>query len=496
MGWGVLGGAGVGTAAGVVCVAGPSGRERSARAAAVTATVEAPRAGTSAPPPAGATAPVRRLPAPLPGGTARRSTPTVLTAAGAVLVVLALAFGVVGVLTVRARAGAVDDLAGRDEPLSVAAQEIYRALSDADATATAAFLAGGLEPAAERQRYRSDVAAAEANLSAATANARGSQASLDALARISAALPVYTGLVETARADNRQGLPVGAAYLREASGLMRSTLLPAAAQLYDAESARLRHDEDRASGLPYAQLALGLVLLAVLAVVQRLVFRRTNRLLNAGLVAATAAVLGSLGWVGVALSGASSHLSEARRDGSAQVDVLARARIAALRARSDENLTLVARGGGKVFEDDFAAQLTRLVGTDGRDGRAGDGGLVGQARRQAPDPDWLAVADAAHRDAGAWLAAHKQVRDRDGQGRYTEAVALATGTSPDGEAARFGRLDAGLGRAIRHGQEEFSAGARRAGRSLSGVDVGMGVLALAAAAAVVVGVGQRLREYR
>jgi len=35
--------------------------------------------------------------------------------------------------------------------------------------------------------------------------------------------PIYAGEIETARADNRQGFPLGAAYLREASGLMRST---------------------------------------------------------------------------------------------------------------------------------------------------------------------------------------------------------------------------------------------------------------------------------
>lgn len=413
-----------------------------------------------------------------------------LTLAGVVLVVLSLAFAVVGFTTVRARAGAVTDLATRDEPLAVAAQEIYRSLSDADATATAAFLAGGVEPAEARQRYLSDIATAEASLSTATANAGGSQTSLDALAQISANLPVYTGLVETARADNRQGLPVGAAYLREASGLMRSALLPAAAQLYDAEAARLRHDEDRATGVPYAQLALGLVLLAALVATQRFVFRRTNRLFNVGLVAATAAVLASIGWVGVALSATSSHLSDARRDGSAQVDVLARARLAALRARSDENLTLVARGGGKAFEDDFAAQRTLLVGRDG------SGGLLGRARARATDGTGRSAADAAGRDAAAWLTAHDTVRGLDRGGRYTDAVALTIGTAPDSAARAYGRLDDDLGRGIRHGQDRFATATGRADRPLSGVDVGLAVLALAATAAVVFGVGQRLREYR
>ena len=68
---------------------------------------------------------------------------------------------------------------------------------------------------------------------------------------MSTQLPVYTGLVETARVYNRQGLPLGAAYLREASGLMRDKLLPAAKQLYRTETGRLADDRDGAAGFPW-----------------------------------------------------------------------------------------------------------------------------------------------------------------------------------------------------------------------------------------------------
>ena len=69
-------------------------------------------------------------------------------------------------------------------------------------------------------------------------------------------LPVYTGEVETARADNRLGLPLGAAYLREASSLMRGTLLPAARDVSAQADAQLAADSGRATGLPLAVLLL------------------------------------------------------------------------------------------------------------------------------------------------------------------------------------------------------------------------------------------------
>src|SRR5690348_2910864 len=82
-----------------------------------------------------------------------RTTPGVLGALALLVVVVGLAAGVFSAVSVQRRATALDDLAARSGPLSVAAQEIYRSLSDADATAAGAFLAGGLEPTDVRQRY-------------------------------------------------------------------------------------------------------------------------------------------------------------------------------------------------------------------------------------------------------------------------------------------------------------------------------------------------------
>src|SRR5260370_18073455 len=70
------------------------------------------------------------------------------------------------------------------------------------------------------------------------------------LAALSAGLPVYAGEVGTAVADNRLGLPLGAAYLREASALLRGTLLPAASDIYTKESGLLTSASPQATGLP------------------------------------------------------------------------------------------------------------------------------------------------------------------------------------------------------------------------------------------------------
>src|SRR5438034_1769482 len=199
------------------------------------------------------TAPSPRVPAAervRPGGrvAARaRSTPGRLTALMLLLAVLGLLAGTAGVVGVMQRSARVDGVRNGSGPLTVQAQQLYRSLSDADATVAAAFLSNGIEPAALRQRYQDDIAAASAALSAVTA---GAGTDRDSVARLAAQLPVYTGLIDTARTYNRLGRPLGAAYLREASGLMRTELLPAAQRLYAAETGQLRADRTGGASFP------------------------------------------------------------------------------------------------------------------------------------------------------------------------------------------------------------------------------------------------------
>ena len=58
-----------------------------------------------------------------------------------------------GAWTVIQHASAAQDVVSTSEPLSLSAQQMYRSLSDADVTATTAFLAGPDEPLPARQRY-------------------------------------------------------------------------------------------------------------------------------------------------------------------------------------------------------------------------------------------------------------------------------------------------------------------------------------------------------
>jgi hypothetical protein len=446
--------------------------------AANTAVIPIPEANVSARPP------VTRWPR-LPAMA--RTPPAKLGLLLAGLLCLTVIWGAAAAWTVAARASAENNIVGVSEPLALDAQQIYRSLSDADATEAAAFLSGGLEPVPLRDRYQADIANAALRLEAATAAAGSSRAG-SVLATLTTELPVYAGLVETARADNRLGLPLGAAYLRQASALMRTTMLPAARELYAQENAQLAAANGQATAFPYLVMVVAVITGFVLVWSQLWLTRRTNRIFSPGLLLASVAGLATLIWLVISLSLAAAHTVTARDHGSTPVEALARADIAALQAHADESLTLIDRAGDDSFQQDFLTMQKELG--------PGLGTLLGTAATVAQGSPGGPAAAAAARSAPYWFAVHRQVRTLDDSGKYLPAVQLATGSSSRSSGVLFGRVDAALTRAIGADQAAFRAGAEAAQGDLADLEAGVIVLSLVMAAACVRGITRRLEEYR
>ncbi|MEU6127281.1 hypothetical protein, partial [Streptomyces sp. NPDC047123] len=417
---------------------------------------------------------------------------------GAVLALLVVAFGAVTTWQMTERAAAADDVLHRSQPLSADAAAIYRSLADANTAASSGFLAGGQEPAAVRARYERDIERASDKLAKAASNAGSDSSSAASVGKLNKLLPEYTGLIERARANNRQGLPLGGAYLRYANDTMQSEMLPAAEKLYKAENERLGSDYDSAKPYPWFAIALGVLALAALAWAQHRNYRRTNRVFNHGLIAATAAAGVVLLWLVVGHSFARSGLGDSYDDGVRSLNVLNDARISSLKARGNENLTLVSRGAettdvGGTSEDTFdvayRAQMKQLGGADS--------GLLGKAAALADDPDGKQPVAEAAKNVGVWKDRHQVARSSDDSGDYQGALDKVIGAKddePTGEC--FDNVDAALDRALAHEQREFQQAAKDGRGAMSGLPVGAAVLAVLAAAGAVLGIGRRLSEYR
>ncbi|MFE3881336.1 hypothetical protein ACFXPQ_00130 [Streptomyces lydicus] len=437
---------------------------------------------------------------------AATTEPGRLRVIGAVLALLVVLFGAATAWQVADRAAAADDVVERSQPLTTDAASIYRSLADADTTAAAGFLAGAKESRATRERYAADISTASALLVKAAAHSSGPDGTGAQIAKLNSGLPRYTGLVETARANNRQGLPLGGAYLRYANEQMRTELLPAARALYDAETDRLTADYGAAGARPWHAVAAGVVALGALGWAQRRHYRRTNRVFNRGLLAATAASAVVLMWLVAAHTVARTGLTGSYEHGARSLRVLNEARIDALQARGDENLTLVARGAvlthGRqdFYEAAFRSRMTDLAGGDGpgaapAPGAASAKGRLGAALALADDEAGRRPVRAALTGLRQWRARHGEARTADEKGDYPQALAKVIGT--DGSTGQsFDRVAAGLQQALAHEQAEFRSAADAGRGALDGLVAGAGVLASAAAVAAVLGIGRRLAEYR
>jgi len=355
-------------------------------------------------------------------------------------------------------------------------QDIRTNLVRADAAATNAFLVGGLEPKDQRAVYTQAITRA-AELVAQAARAQPADGA--ALAAVNTDLVAYTSGAERARADNRQGLPVGAQYLTEASAGLRAKggALDQLSDVVDANANRVQ-TEFGAVGRALLWLAVPGVL-ALVALGGALVWlaRRTHRYVNLGLAGAAVAVLVGLvaGWL--VLGGVSARVEQVRTGPYAAALATAQARIAAFDAKASESLTLVKRGSGADFEKDWVRSSNQVT-EDGR--RATE--LTGSDLR------W-----------SGYVSAHEALRVLDDDGKWEQAVAAATGrggTSPASTAAPFDAFD-------KASSTLLAATADEASRRLAAPD---GWLALAGAIGLLIGllaaasswwgVSQRLEEYR
>ena len=425
-------------------------------------------------------------------------TPAVLQLLLIGLAVGSLTWGVIAALTVSQHASAAREVVSTSEPLSLAAQQMYQSLADADVTATTAFLAypptsKTPEPLSVRLRLQSDIASAGADLATirgAAGAASGSQISGD-IAAISAGLPVFTQYVAQARSWSSFGFPLtGGSLIQDASQEMHLVLLPAANAIYTTENAALTSASAQATGLPLIVIAVAIAIAIgyVLVRTQRWLTRRTHRRVNPGLLLATAAMLVSTIWLVVAFAAARSDFGQGLGHGSTPAEALAQASIAAQEGRGDQVVNLISRSGSSSFQQIFA-------GAQGKIG-PGTGTLLSAAAAAQSSAAGAGDVAKAGRDARTWYSASGKVFALDLAADYAAETDLVIGSGSGSSAADFARLEGDLRQAIAADQVVFRSSAASGSGAFGGLEAGVIIAALLMAAGSAWGLSRRLAEYR
>jgi hypothetical protein len=399
-----------------------------------------------------------------------RTTPGVVVIIAVVVAAGCVIAGVVCAAQLNGRIAERNAVLDHSEPLAYAAQDLYAALSAADAAAASAFLSGGIETAAIRAGYQQALADAASALADVTAGARDAD-DRTAVAEISAQLSAYTGLVESARVNNRQGFPVGSGYLREASSLMRTSLLPGAEKIYNRNLATLDEDQRAVGSLPIVGLVLLGLVLVTIGIGSMILLRRTNRRFNIGLVVAAALTLLVISWIVVATGLAAASIEDSRTEGTAKFGRLSKARILAQQARTDETLQLIGRGDITAGEQSFNDHISEM------------GTHLGAGPSAATD------------GVTKWTASHRKQVEAYRGGDYPAAVAQAIGSDPGASAAHFAVVESSLRDEIEKTRATLRDHVSTAGAFLAWSPTGILLLMVVGASAAVVGLWPRLKEF-
>ncbi|OZM83513.1 hypothetical protein CFP66_03130 [Pseudonocardia sp. MH-G8] len=392
------------------------------------------------------------------------ATPQRLGRLSALLVVGCLLTALVSALAGGARADAVGAGGTRLAALDTDAGQLYRSLNEAEAMATSGFAADGPVPRTVRARYDDHVTRATQRLAhvASLLPPGGHDAAL--VEQVASRLPRYAALVEAAGTLRGEGSPRAQEPLDQASALMRDTILPAADELRRGREAALATNYRQAGEFPLTVVVVGTLTLLGVGYAALRERRRTNRILNPGLVVAAGLLAVALVWWLVATVAAADRL-EAARGHNTVAAALDEARVSALQARASETLARVDGGS----DAEFTARIELLLGGDGLLDTAGS------HTTDAATASGIATVRAA---ATEW---------RDG---------VRAGAGPDETRSAFDRLTAALADVIGAERTDLAGEVRAADAVLRGTAAGPALVALLAAAGAAFGISRRIREYR
>jgi hypothetical protein len=414
------------------------------------------------------------------------STPARLSLLRAVFIVLALVFAVVGAFGVNRRANAINEVRTASRQL-LALQDIQVRIVHADAIASSSYLRSGQEDPAQRTAYLDEIAKSGDGLVAVSAAATA--ADLEQLSAASRLLGSYVGLVEQARANNRQGFPVGAAYQRQANGIVSNAdpdtpdIVSSLRAVEESQRTQINHSLASAHRAGIWLHVTGWLLFIALAVGSWWLWRTFRRVLNLPIAIALLALFLLLLIGGVKQAGAASDADDAVGTQLAGADKAAQARAAAFEARSQEALTLINRGNGAANEVNW--QLGNDIVTREISGGLGsDNGLTSDAL----------TAYTSYSDA------HIEIRALDNAGNWDQAVAVSLGaqTTSNGvdSAVAFDGFDQAVGKIATTEGSAASARLSSAVNPLGSLRNLVFLAGLIIAVLAALGCGQRLKEYR
>ncbi|MCW7947058.1 hypothetical protein AAW14_35160 [Streptomyces hygroscopicus] len=447
----------------------------------------------------------------------------------AVTVSLVLALALLLLLAGLAATDTWDAVADRDAPRTTSAADLNLALNNMDAQAANMLLSSGnagqgrLQTPYEKAAGFYGDARREIghDLRTLAVAAEGDQSDERTVESLTGDFAEYQELIGRALENDghRDGKTAALADHRRATDLLQRRLLPGARTLVESNDNAFNARYTRVRSTLAAQLdavvALGVLLLAVLGVLQWYLTRRFHRILNPGVLAAAVCTLVAVLLGAQMLAASADDLRGARRDAFDSVVALSRARAVAYDANADESRYLLDPGRHDQYARSFLAKSQQLYGLKGASLATYDSELAATWQAYRSDPHDLRFTGEFRRELvnvtfrGERAAAENTVDayavyQRDDRtmrallaaGKEHEAVAFCMGWEPGTSNAHFGVWMTALDKVTDINRAHFTSSVRSGRLAVTGLLPWAAGLLLAAAALTALGLRPRLEEFR
>lgn len=395
--------------------------------------------------------------------------------------ILAICFAIAGYVGVNGARSSVNTIARDAVPSIVTAQSVRVKLLQMDSLAAQEFLAGGADSGAQaRVKYEAVRQELGEQLTLAAKNISFGRDEQTPIETLMDKVQAYNGLVEAARANNRQGFPVGAAYLRMASTLLHNEMLP---QTQAIDQLNVKQLESEYASFKSASVlhigaiaASGLALLVVLGYMQLFISKKMRRSFNLPLLAASVVVVALTAYSIVGMTLQRSNLGAAKEASFVSAYNWLEARGAAYDAKTDQSLFLIALGAGAKYEESAKVKVEKLAAA-AKTNVQGDSGSALSALRLYVQQD-------------------ERIRSYDKSGKRSEAVNLALGNGTKEAQKAFDDLNQVLTTNLKTATSSFEASIASAESNINLLDLAFVLLSLAVMGLAYFGLTPRINEYR
>ncbi|MFJ9869963.1 hypothetical protein [Streptomyces sp. NPDC101165] len=459
----------------------------------------------------------------------RATVPARLRLLRAATLLLAAALAVLLTVAGLAANGTWDSVAGRDAPRTTSAADLNLALNDMDAQAANMLLSNG---DAGKGRLRTPYEKAVGfygdarreighDLRTLAVAAQGDRSDERTVESLTDDFAEYQELIGRALENDGHAGGKASALVdyRRATDLLQSRLLP--------ESRTLVSSNDRAfdgeygaarsalAGRLAAVVVLGVLLLAVLGLLQWYLASRFHRILNPGVLAATVCALLAVVLGAQLLASSSANLRTARRDAFDSVVALSRARAVAYDANADESRYLLDPQRRDRYERAFLAKSQKLYGIRGATLATYDGALAntwqayetdhhdlrftGEFRRELDNVTFPGERGAAERTVRAYAVYEhddRKIRSLVATGQERVATEFCMDWEPGSSNAHFGAWMAALDQVKGINQAHFDSSVRDGRSAVDTLLPRAAGLLLASMALTALGLRPRLAEFR